>query len=51
MISFKPDLEILWFQLVGAASALLGIPDFVLQAAAQWIQTGCNVVLAALNLI
>lgn len=50
MKSFRPNFAMLWVRLVATVSALLGIPDFVLQAAAQWILVACNLVFVGLNL-
>jgi hypothetical protein len=46
----KLDFAMLWPHLVGATAALLGIPDVVLHAAAQWARLGCHAVFAALDL-
>jgi hypothetical protein len=46
----KLNFAALWPHLFGATAALLGVPDIVLQAAAQWARLGCHTIFATFNL-
>jgi hypothetical protein len=51
-VHFTLSLATLWVPGLAVASALLGIPDVVLQAAAEWVRAGCtHLVLATLTLV
>jgi hypothetical protein len=50
--AFTLNFATLWLRSVGVASLLLGVPDVVLHASAEWVRVGFgHVVSTALRLI